>query len=181
MTRAFVALPLPERLRSGLATVLSALPAGRPVDDENMHLTLVFLGDQDDATLEEVHDALSAITAPGFTLRLSGLGAFGGAHPRSLWIGVAPEPGLVALQKRVARAVRGVGVRLAARRFVPHVTLARFREGFVEDAAFTRFVAAHAGLTMPEFSVSIIGLYASTLTASGPIYEELSTYPLDMR
>lgn len=178
MTRAFVALPLPERLRDGLAALSAALPSGRVVDAENLHLTLLFLGDQDDAALEELHDALSAITAPAFPLKLAGLGTFGGARPRVLWIGVKPEPALTVLQKRVAGAARKAGIDLPHRRFTPHVTLARFRDGAEETDAFTRFVAGYSGATFPEFSVRKMALYASTFTSSGAVCDELSAYPL---
>lgn len=178
MTRAFVAIPLPESLRAGLAAVQEHVPAGRAVDEETLHLTLLFLGEQDDAALEEVHDALGAVRAAGFELRLSGLGTFGGGRPRTLWIGAEPAPGLSSLQKAVAGAARKAGLDLRARRFVPHVTLARFREGYVENEAFGRFVAAHAGVSFPAFPVMSFGLYASILTRSGPVYEELAAYPL---
>lgn len=178
MTRAFVALPLPDRVRSGLSRAMEGLPTGRRVDEDNLHLTLAFLDDQDDAALDEVHDTLSVVAAPGFDLTLSGLGTFGGARPRTLWIGIKPAPLLVALEKSVRRAVRSAGLDLPHRRFVPHVTLARFGTDFTETSAFTRFAAAHAGLTLPAFPVKVFALYASTLRVDGAVYDELARYPL---
>ena len=178
VTRAFVALPLPDRVRDGLATIAGEIPSGHPVDAEAMHLTLAFLGDQDEAALEELHDELSATHRPGFALRITGLGVFGGAQPRALWAGIAPEPGLNDLQKAVTRAARTAGIVLKHRRFVPHVTLVRFRKTWVEDAAFSRFVAGHAGFALPAFEVRAFALYASHLRADGALYEELARYPL---
>lgn len=178
MTRAFVAIALPDRVRSALATVLEGLRAGRAVDEETLHLTLLFLGEQDDAALEELHDTLSAVAEPGFDLTLAGLGTFGGARPRTLWLGVRPEPRLVALQKAVARAARRAGLDLPHRRFVPHVTLARFREGAAAGEDFARFAAAHAGLALPAFPVRSFALFSSLLRPGGPVHEELASYKL---
>lgn len=178
MTRAFVALALPERVQSGLARILEDLRVGRVVDEENLHLTLLFLDEQDDAALEEVHDTLSAIAEPAFDLTLSGLGTFGGARPRTLWLGVRSEPRLMDLQRSVARAARSAGLDLPRRRFVPHVTLSRLRDGEGATAPFTRFVNAHAGLTLPAFAVREFALFSSTLRSDGPVYEELAAYPL---
>ena len=178
MTRAFVAIGLPDALRDGIAALQDRLPVGRPVDPDGLHLTLAFLGKCTDAELEEVHETLSGIAEPGFPLRLSGLGTFGGARPRAVWLDVVPEPRLVALQRAVVRAVRRAGLDVPARRFMPHVTLARFRKGYAEDAAFTRFAAAHAGAAFDPFFVSEIGLYESFLTSDGARYEVLGSYPL---
>ncbi len=178
MTRAFVAIPLPERVRSGLTTVLEGLRAGRAVEEENLHLTLLFLGEQEAYLLEEIHDGLAALTESGFELTLSGLGTFGGEHPRVLWLGVRPEPRLMALQKAVSRTVRKAGLDLPHRRFIPHVTLARFRPGEPVGEGFARFVSGHAGLTLPGFPVGRFSLLASTLRPEGAVYDELVTYPL---
>jgi 2'-5' RNA ligase len=44
--RVFVAIDLPDEVRRELETLQNALPVGRPVPAENLHLTLSFLGDQ---------------------------------------------------------------------------------------------------------------------------------------
>ncbi len=178
MIRAFVAIPLPERVRAGLATTLEGLRSGRPVDEENLHLTLLFLGEQDDEALAEVHEQLSGIVEAGFELTLAGLGTFGSEQPRTLWLGVRAEPRLIALQKAVSRTVRKAGLDLPHRRFVPHVTLARFRQGEPVGEGFARFVSGHAGLTLPAFPVRRFSLLASTLRPKGAVYDELANYPL---
>lgn len=176
--RTFIALPLPDQIRDGLAKIQEGIPAGRLVDAENLHVTLVFLGDQPEGALEELHDSLEVLRAPSFDLTIHGLGTFGGARTRTLWAGIKPEPRLQDLQKSVSRAVRRAGIALEHRRFVPHVTLARFKDSYEEDAPFARFVAAEAGLTLPSFLVRHIALYASHLGKGGAHYEELAQYPL---
>ena len=177
LTRAFVAIGLPGPARQALAQVAEAVPGGRAVDADNLHLTLAFLDALDDGALEEVHDVLEDCRSPGFSLRIEGLGLFGASRPRSLWAGVTSEPGLTHLQAKVAAAVRGAGIDLPHRNFVPHVTLARFG-GDAETPALQRFIAAHAGLALDPVEVRAFGLYASHLGRRGAEYEALAAYPL---
>ncbi|MEM9031997.1 MAG: RNA 2',3'-cyclic phosphodiesterase [Pseudomonadota bacterium] len=178
LTRSFVALPLPERIRDGLAAVALEIPSGRIVCAESFHITLAFLGDQDDEALEELNEALAGLRQPHFEIRLKGLGSFGGSRLRALWAEVVAPPELRELQRAIVRAARRAGITLKHRRFVPHVTLARFRNSWVEDAAFARFVERHAGFSLPVFEARAFALYASHLSPAGAVYEELARYPL---
>ncbi|MEO0761285.1 MAG: RNA 2',3'-cyclic phosphodiesterase, partial [Pseudomonadota bacterium] len=135
MIRAFVALPLPDRVAWALEGAQAGLPVGRAVPVENFHVTLVFLGELPGTVLEDVHDALSGVRAPAFSIAIDGVGLFGGATPSSLHARVTGDPGLAHLQAKVEQAARRAGVSVKAGRFVPHVTLARFGQGLRgEDA-----------------------------------------------
>lgn len=178
--RSFVAIPLPETITDALATVSSALPFGRIVAPENLHLTLLFLGEQSEAMLEEAHFALETLRHPAFDLTLRGLDIFGGAAPQSLHIAVKPEPALIDLQKRVRSRLHAVGLHGDSHRFSPHVTLARFARSLTPDETgkIGRFLAARADLRLPAFRVSSFCLFESILTSDGPHYEVLAEYPL---
>ena len=94
---------------------------------ENLHLTVEFFGATDEARIPELAGALAqaAEAAPAFTMKLEGLGTFGGARqPRVLWLGVA-SAGLQALHGRVAAALREIGWKPESREFAPHLTLGR--------------------------------------------------------
>lgn len=177
MIRAFVALPLPETVRSQLAVTQFLLPLPRRVAPQAMHVTLAFLGEQTEPVLEEVHHALAAIRVAAFSIRLSGLGVFGGDRPRSLHARVAPEPALERLERKVVQAVRGAGVALDARRFVPHVTLGRWPQGG-DVPRLERALADQAGFATEAFAVRDFILYESLRRPDGPHYEELARYPL---
>ena len=180
MIRAFVALPLPDEVRRTLEAAQAGLPAGRPVAPENFHVTLVFLGEHPEPVVEDLHHVLAEVKAPGFSLALAGVGVFGGAVPRLLYAGVEPEPALSHLRKKVARAAREAGMEVPAKKFTPHVTLARFpKEMPGEDlAAVQGFVARRMSLKAGPFPAERFVLYRSTLGRNGPIYEELADYPL---
>ena len=88
MIRLFVALELPEAVRTRLSMLQGGVPGARWSTDEQLHLTLRFIGEVDDNVAHDIDDALAGIRAPAFTLELAGVGEFGGKNPRALWAGV---------------------------------------------------------------------------------------------
>jgi 2'-5' RNA ligase len=170
--RDFIAIDLPAPVRSALGRVQSALSFGRAVDDEQLHLTLAFLGEQPDDAIEAAHDALSALRIPAFELHLQGLGSFGGDV---LWAGLRDPAPVVALHDRLVPALHGAGIVLERRRFRPHVTLARFDRA--DPARLAAFLQAHSSFPCPAFTVSGFGLWRSTLTRRGAVHDELARYP----
>lgn len=178
MIRAFLGLPLPDLLEHSLTIAQHRLRLARPVDSEALHVTLVFLGEQPEPVLEELHLALDGAALPRAMVQLAGLGVFGGDKPRSLHARLAPDPGLMALQARVAAAARSAGITLERRRFVPHVILARFRTGEVTAAALAAALGAHGPLTSAPHPVDRLILYRSTLRRDGAVHDPLAEYPL---
>ena len=181
MIRAFVAIPLPDEVAGDLVAAQAGLPAGRPVEPENLHLTLAFLGEHPEPVIEDVHFALAAFRLPSFDLTLEGLGLFGDVRPRVLYAGIRREPGLTRLRDKVVQAARGAGLDPERKRYQPHVTLARFnRELDGADALRVRdFAGAGGGFRARPFRVESFGLWRSFLGRSGAIHEEMAEYPLD--
>ena len=178
MIRAFAALALPETVRFELMLAGQGLPVPRLQPPESLHLTLAFLGDVPERTLEDVDLAFGQLRAPRFELALSGMGLFGGAKPRVAYVGAAENPALRHLQGKVETAARASGIELPARRFAPHVTLARLPERLAGRERLEAAVAARGGYRVPAFPVEDFRLYRSHLGGDGPLYEELARYPL---
>ena len=110
---------------AALAAALDARVGGRAVPRDNIHLTLAFLGDLDDA--RAAHAASVPIAGEAFDLALDRLGSFRKA--RVAWAGCARPPSrLLALESRLAETLRGLGFALEDRPFAPHVTLRRKTE-----------------------------------------------------
>ena len=176
--RLFAALPLPEPWRAPLLVAQFLLPVPRPVPPENLHLTLCFFGEVAGPQLDDLHDGLSAITGPRPVLRGAGLDLFGGARAHNVHLRIAPDPGLERLAARIARAARTAGISIEARRFTPHVTLARFNPEAVEQPRLSAAVATAPPPVLPEAVAPAFILYRSTLHRDGARYDALADYPL---
>jgi 2'-5' RNA ligase len=179
-TRAFIAIDLPEPVRKRIGGLQAALPVGKPAKAENLHLTLAFLGDQPGELLEEVHHGLERLAEPSFELGLAGLDTFDGREPRVLYVGVAKNPALEQLQRRVRAALYASGLTLSRTRFRPHVTLARFRPGMALNdlERLRRFLSEQADFALEPVPVTGFSLYSSILRPEGAQHDLLARYPL---
>lgn len=177
MLRLFAALPLPEAVTDRLAALQRGLE-GRLVAPEAMHVTLAFFGEIDEAQAEDLHSTLSRVSAPAFALWLDGAGCFGGDRPDLIYAAIRPDPALAHLQGKVAQAGRLAGLAIPARRYVPHVTLARYAPGKLAAAQAARLVAARTAFLAGPVAVKGFVLYRSDLGRGGPRYTVLAEYPL---
>jgi RNA 2',3'-cyclic 3'-phosphodiesterase len=178
MIRAFLALDLPDRVRAALAVQQFLLPLPRKVDPAHFHLTLAFLGEVPDATLETVHDGMQVLRLPVFDLVIHGIGHFGGAKPRAVYAGAQAGPALVHLHGKVETVARRAGCDIPHTRFVPHVTLGRFATPAAADLpTLERAIVAGSGFRLEPFPVQEVVLYRS-IQGTRPRYEALAHYPL---
>ena len=126
MHRLFVALRPPEAIRDPLIDTMEGVEGARWQADEQLHLTLRFVGEVDRAQANDLASALEAVRAPRFALDLRSVGTFERkGRVGSLWAGVEESEPLNILQRRVERACRAAGLEPVTRKFVPHVTIAR--------------------------------------------------------
>lgn len=179
MIRAFVALEVPQALRARLTVLQFFLPLPRRVEPAEFHLTLTFVGEQPDPVLVALDEGLQALRQSPFEITLEGVGLFGGARPHAAWAGIAPSEPLTRLQAKVDRIARLAGVQVENRRFVPHVTLGRFRPPSSEDALrLERAVVQEARFSEGPWPVEEVTLFRSHPGAEGAHYEVLARYPL---
>jgi 2'-5' RNA ligase len=132
------------------------------VPEENLHVTLRFLGDAD---ADEVIARLDRTDLPHATAVIGP--AIDVMGERAL---VLPVAGVDELAAVVHRALRGLGTEPERRRFVGHLTVARLRRGARPDRSVGRRFDA-------TFTVDDVALVASTLTPDGPVYETVATWP----
>lgn len=179
MIRAFLALAIPDDLRSRLAVLQFLLPLPRRVEPADFHLTLTFLGEQPDAVLTAIDEDLQSLRQSPFSVDVTGPGLFGGARPHLAWAGTAPCEPLDRLQAKCDRIARAAGVNLERRRFHPHVTLGRFPPASGDEALrLERAVAAESAFRAGPLPVTEVTLYRSHPGRSVPRYEALAAYPL---
>ena len=158
-----------------LIETMSGVAGARWQSDEQLHVTLRFIGDLDNDRAEDVALALGAVSAEALDVTVCGVGAFDTrGHPNAIWAGVAPREPLAALHRKIDRALVRIGLDPEHRAYQPHVTLARMKNaGFVDS-----WLNDHAGLSLPPFSVDHFLLFESHLGRTGASYEAVARYPL---
>ncbi len=178
--RVFVAIDLPDHIRVEVEILQNSMATGRLVPVENLHLTLSFLGEQAEASVEQAHQALSAIHAPTFDLQLVSVGSFGSRSPQLIFADVLQCPELFELEKRTTRTLRNSGLEFQKRRFRPHVTIARLPKflSSLELEQVRDCLAEHAAFRGSPFRVTGFQLYRSILTPQAARHEPLASYPL---
>lgn len=177
MHRLFVALRPPAEIRARLSDLMEGVAGARWQDDDQLHLTLRFIGDVDGRVAEDALAALRSVRQPPLTLMLSGVGCFGArGRPNALWAGVAPHAPLAHLHKKVDQALVRAGLEPERRAYLPHITLARMPRtaGPVEP-----FLARHAGLASGGFTIGHFGLYESHMGQGGSSYELVERFAME--
>lgn len=178
MHRLFVAIELPRAAREALSRILGGLPGVRWAGDEEMHLTLRFIGNVEGHALDEIADGLAAVECERFSLALSGIGYFPPrGKPKTLWAGVEPSPALIRLRDKVESTLVGLGYAPERRHYIPHVTLARSSAG-IRQGPLGAYLTANALFRTASFSVSSFALFSSHLTHDGAHYAVEAEYPL---
>ncbi|HXJ02529.1 MAG TPA: RNA 2',3'-cyclic phosphodiesterase [Micropepsaceae bacterium] len=176
MIRLFVALELPQSVRIRLTALEGGVPGARWASDEQLHLTLRFIGEVDGNVAHDVDDALAGIRAPDFMMELAGVGEFGGKKPRALWAGVRANEPLLHLQKKIETALQRIGLPPEDRKFSAHVTLARMRAAPREKVV--QFLTHHALFASGPFQIERFVLFSSHLGSGGSVYHAERIYPL---
>jgi 2'-5' RNA ligase len=179
MHRLFVALRPPRPIREGFAAIQTGVPGARWQDDEQLHLTLRFMGALDRPAAEDAAAALSRIKAPPIEVALSGVGRFEhSGRTEALWAGIAPRDPLAALHKKVDAALVRSGLEPERRAYLPHITLARFSRSSGSEHNIVHWLADHGALASPTFTLSDLILYESHLSGGGARYEIVGRWPL---
>ena len=183
--RCFVALALPPPLKKLLVQVQEALRRAdadvKWVEEENLHLSLKFLGERDDEQLAKLKGVLSveALRWPAMRLEYAGVGAFPDhGAPRVVWAGCGGDlEKLAALAAAIDRAAEQVGVPRERHPFVAHLTIGRVRS----DRNLKRLQSAietQRQVPLGRDEAREFVLFKSTLTPKGPIYEAQASFPL---
>ena len=176
MHRLFVAIRPPEPIRDLLLDAMEETSDFRWQGDEQLHLTLRFIGEVERPLAEDIASALARIRATPLELRISGVGRFDQRNSGALWAGVEPKAPIAALAAKVERACQSVGLEPERRAFHPHITLARWRGRRTREVH--DFLERARGLSSVPFEVDRFTLFESRLSRHGAHYEEVATYTL---
>ena len=165
--RLFIAIRLSDAIRDSLIQTQNALydrgVRGNYTPEENLHLTLAFIGEYPDA--QPVLDALSSVSFRPFELSLEGMGRFDDLW----WAGMRESAPLTAVVRRIRRALAESGIPFDKKRFRAHITLIRKASGDLPG-----LFPSPASMT-----VDTISLMRSDRGRNGIIYTELGTVEAD--
>jgi len=180
--RTFIAITLPKEIKDFLARIQDTLKESgadvKWVNPENIHLTLKFLGEVDDATLIKAEYILQEVAKNKnpFYLGISSVGAFPKVEAaRVIWAGIHQgETETKMIAKEFEDKFAKVGIPAEERAFSAHITLGRTRSGLNrQNLAQKLHALVQSHQEGVGFRVTKITLFKSTLTPKGPVYDIL--------
>ncbi len=184
LLRTFIAIELPQTIQAAIARETSGLRRQvnrglvRWVAAQNMHLTLRFLGDTAESSLDQIERGLSrqaALFQP-MELTVGGFGIFPSPkRPRVLWIGVQAPAELSTLQRRIESLAQSAGFEAETRPYSPHLTLGRVSQKISSSemqALRSALEATRIG-ELGSFTAEAIHLIRSDLRPEGAVYTRL--------
>lgn len=166
--RLFLAINLSSEMKAALTdaqrTMYDRGVRGNFTPEENLHLTLAFIGEY--SRSEAVMDALAGVTFTPFELVLDGVGRFGDLW----WAGLRESAALTAVVRRIRRALAEGSIPFDRKRFSPHITLIRKAS---RDAA-------GIAITPETMTVRTISLMSSRRGRNGMVYSEVGAIEADL-
>jgi len=178
MVRTFIAIDLAPEVRERMRGPQGALAGCRArlslVKPPSIHITLKFLGEIDEKTLDQVKEALSAIRFTSFEVSLAGVKGNPPPSPRVIWCEVRDNGGCRRVFQLVEDALAPLGIQRERRPYTPHATLARVKR---PDPSLIPVLKSLASEEFGYCPVRSIKLKKSTLTPGGAIYEDLLEVP----
>jgi len=170
--RLFIAINLCEKVKLKLIEAQNYLKKysvyGNFTAPENLHLTLVFLGEIENGQIDEIRNAIDKISIKPFKICINALGRFKKDGGDIWWLGIKHSPSLIKLQKELLINLQEIGFNFSDK-FSPHITIARqtsLRKDFDKDSFNNNFGNVYS-------EVNKISLMESTKPMDKIIYTEV--------
>lgn len=179
--RCFIAIRCPDELKKDLISLQSELlgcGSMKLVEEENIHMTLRFLGEVNEKEVKGIAGELEFIKEKEkFTIELNSVGVFPNKNfVRVIWVGVGEgKEKLEEIQNQIDDRLKRFGFR-REERFHPHFTLARVKS--INKERIGRIIQENNGRSFGSFVVPSIDLMESKLSSRGPVYSILKDFPL---
>jgi 2'-5' RNA ligase len=183
--RCFVAIDLPDEIKAKLINIVeklqkSGIIVGSFPKKDDFHLTLEFLGDLNEEQINNIKSTLKNIHYNRFDATASDVGVFPSVeYVRVIWVGVHSAE-LLALQSLVESNIKKLGFENKRNEFHSHITISRVKHIKKSKENKKVFINLLKELSFKDqvFSVDAVHLYKSELTAKGPIYKKIESFPL---
>lgn len=177
MYRLFVAIDFPPWVIRELVTLCFGLRGARWFSEDQMHLTIRFIGEVEGGLFRDATAALRSVVVEPLELELEGVGVFpSNRAPEVLWVGVRKSESLLQLKRKIDSALVQSGIPRESRKLSPHVTIARLKSTPLDHLA--RFVAGNNLFRTEPFTAEQFCLYSSFLASQGAIHTVEAEYEL---
>lgn len=167
--RLFIAIDIPEEIKKEIVKLQEKLPEfkGKLTEEENLHLTLKFLGEVNENKLEEIESVLDKIKFKKFRVYLNELGFFPNEnYIRIIWVDLKPTGEIIELQQKIDGELLNLFSK--DQRFQTHLTLGRVKF-FKNKKEFLEKIK-DINLDKLEFEINSFKLIKSELSKDGPKY-----------
>lgn len=172
--RLFFGIRPPLAIRAKLLDLMVGIDNARWQDDDQLHLTLRYIGEIETHRADDIAEAAQAIRFEPFELHIAGCGFFERKGvPRIAYATIAPCETLVRLHRKIDRICTKAGAEPLDHPFVPHITLARLNSS---SGPVGPFLARNVDVALGPWTVEEYVLYESTLREEGSLYEPVFTY-----
>src|SRR5215467_5010398 len=179
--RLFVALSIPAEIRENLSSLIDGLRRadGKPkwINPDNLHVTLKFIGEIVSEKLSAVSDALVTVRAERpISLDFREIGFFPSERrPNVAWVGIHSAANLAPMVAEMNSVLTPLGIPREEKSFVPHLTIARFRETRLSPSLQTE-IQQWRSRSFGTLSTGEFHLIESKLKSAGAEYTTLRSF-----
>jgi len=178
--RAFIAVEINNQAKQKISKLISVLKKSdidaKWVTEDQMHLTLKFLGNVNKDKIQEISDAISVISNnfKSFAVSFSEIGAFPNtSHPRVIWLGIDKgAESLKMLNDEIEASLERLGFAKESREYKSHLTLARIRSSKNISNLIKLIRETHCDIG-DEILIHKLTLFQSILNPKGAVYSVL--------
>ena len=181
--RAFLAIDLDDDLKPKIHKIIKEfkqIDANiKYVDLQNLHFTLKFFGDIDTEGIDLISSKIENVIKDfdSFNIKIKGCGAFPNTNRiKVIWVGLDEDEILKNLHDRLDKEFNSIGFDLD-KKYSSHLTIGRMKSA-KGKADVKKTMETNKTVDIGTMEVNTIILKKSTLTPSGPIYEDLIEYRL---
>lgn len=184
--RSFLAFNLPVGIKNKIAQISGVLKRSsidaRWVKTDNIHLTIVFLGDIRQEDLIPLRKEIKGVCTQhqAFGVSLRGIGLFPNRRrPRIIWLGLDGElEEMSGFRDELQGRLEPFGIKAENRRFQPHITLGRFRKPDRIDPNQSGILSGYEELQGPAGLLNELTMFRSELKPGGAVYSVIDSWSL---
>lgn len=168
---------MPEEAKEYLGSIRQKIDTQKDkvrwVGQNQMHLTLKFLGSVQPEKVRDISAALIKIKIAPFSVHLGNIGVFPNEdHIKVIWVGLNPEKRILELQKGIDEGLKKLFKK--ERDFKPHITLARVK--YIENKEDFISKLKNIKIEGKKVEINNFKLMKSTLTPQGPVYDGVEVF-----